>query len=505
MGGLAWGAPFAARLAVGCIARRHLRFLGTCRRRFGAHGGVAPPAATAVDGAVSRPVRLRARFAQLPARSRYVVLLLVPATAMEPLCDPGAALTRNKGRFGTALGQLYGWNALGCGGGRDPRRSHVHRKHRCGAHRLGGGRDRRPGSGSGLRHRPPLKMQPGEPPLPFRVPISEQGHARAGLVSRRLLAASFLCGAIVLALEVVWFRFLQLFVFASNLTFALMLAVVLLGIGLGGWLRRGGCASFHIGAEAVLALPVLSLLAGASIIVTTARSTMAWETFRASWSPPVRRLPGSRCASCCPCALSGALFTFMGAVLRTSAGEDSRAAGLLILWNAIGGAAGALAAGFVLLPRLEWSDPSSRSRSAMLVSPAGRLAPVQCSPPHHPCGLGRCGGSLLLALAVFLRNHGQALSGARGGPVGTRRQPLGQRTRGADRDHPLAVPGSLGRAGLPSFAHQRDLDVFLRSDQRALHEAVRLFAAGAAAEARDALLISYGVGMTAQALTDSPT
>src|SRR5262249_47056931 len=60
--------------------------------------------------------------------------------------------------------------------------------------------------------------------------------------ARRLLAASFLAGGTLLALEVVWFRFLLLFLSSSSLAFATMLAAVLLGIGAGGliaswWLK----------------------------------------------------------------------------------------------------------------------------------------------------------------------------------------------------------------------------------------------------------------------------
>src|SRR5947208_1621653 len=49
----------------------------------------------------------------------------------------------------------------------------------------------------------------------------------------RLLFVSFGTGAIVLCLEVVWFRFLRLYVPSSSTAFAVMLAVVLAGIGLG--------------------------------------------------------------------------------------------------------------------------------------------------------------------------------------------------------------------------------------------------------------------------------
>ena len=41
-------------------------------------------------------------------------------------------------------------------------------------------------------------------------------------------------GLILLALEVIWFRFLRLYVVSLPTAFAVMLAVVLAGIGLGG-------------------------------------------------------------------------------------------------------------------------------------------------------------------------------------------------------------------------------------------------------------------------------
>src|SRR6201981_2486550 len=50
----------------------------------------------------------------------------------------------------------------------------------------------------------------------------------------RLLFVGFGTGCILLALEVVWFRFLRLYVASSPTAFAIMLAVVLAGIGFGG-------------------------------------------------------------------------------------------------------------------------------------------------------------------------------------------------------------------------------------------------------------------------------
>ena len=64
-------------------------------------------------------------------------------------------------------------------------------------------------------------------PSPARGPAS----ARRGPAP--LLAAAFLAGGVLLALEVVWFRLLLLFVAGTRVAFALPLAVVLGGIGLG--------------------------------------------------------------------------------------------------------------------------------------------------------------------------------------------------------------------------------------------------------------------------------
>ncbi len=74
----------------------------------------------------------------------------------------------------------------------------------------------------------------------------------------RLLFVSFGAGCIFLALEVVWFRFLRLYVASSPTAFAIMLAVVLAGIGFGaivaGAMHRRSTPLNHL-------LPVLLLLA----------------------------------------------------------------------------------------------------------------------------------------------------------------------------------------------------------------------------------------------------
>src|SRR5262249_4947769 len=85
------------------------------------------------------------------------------------------------------------------------------------------------------------------PPPPSRSPSSDRclrgggetgrGSSEPSPVKRRALllaASSFVAGWLLLAFEVVWFRLLRLFVDPNALTFSILLAVVLSGIGLGG-------------------------------------------------------------------------------------------------------------------------------------------------------------------------------------------------------------------------------------------------------------------------------
>src|SRR5207248_6548707 len=70
----------------------------------------------------------------------------------------------------------------------------------------------------------------------------------------RLLIISFGTGCILLTLELVWFRFLRLYVASSATAFSLMLAIVLAGIGLGG--ATSGALSKKITRQQTL-LPIL--------------------------------------------------------------------------------------------------------------------------------------------------------------------------------------------------------------------------------------------------------
>ena len=169
-------------------------------------------------------------------------LLLVPSTAMGatlPLLVK--ALRARDPNFGSVLGRLYGWNTLGAVLGAilgelfllawlDVRSSAF----------VAGGLNGLAALAA-LAVSARLRSSASEP---AQAPSQDEARDLPGS-ARLLLAAAFLAGGIVLAFEVVWFRFLELFVWNSGSSFALMLAVVLAGIGarrpprrLSGWASR---------------------------------------------------------------------------------------------------------------------------------------------------------------------------------------------------------------------------------------------------------------------------
>lgn len=157
--------------------------------------------------------------------------------------------------------------------------------------------------------------------------------------SARILVAAFCAGFCLLALEVIWFRITLLITFGNSTAFAVMLAVVLAGIGLGGL--------------ATTKLQRLSSLQNPAVIVALLSGTMVTESFRyfpwefqqdPFWPSFVLMFPVS--------FLSGMLFPLLGRELFRELKSDSRASGYLALSNTIGASSGSFCAGFLFLTQL---------------------------------------------------------------------------------------------------------------------------------------------------------
>ncbi|MFP8881365.1 MAG: fused MFS/spermidine synthase, partial [Myxococcota bacterium] len=217
-----------------------------------------------------------------------LLILLVPSTAMGvtlPLLVKAAVA--QDANFGRVLGRLYGWNTVGavtgviCAevfliGWLGIRGSAVvaglvNGFAAAGAVVLA----RRAGRAAAVA---------AEPERPMAL------FARMPAGAWRVLVAVFLAGGSLLALEVIWFRLLLLFIHGSSLAFALMLATVLAGIGSGGlvgsaWLGRRPDASRHA--------PIVALAAGILCVAGYAGLRLVVDStateYVGDWAPTLTR------------------------------------------------------------------------------------------------------------------------------------------------------------------------------------------------------------------------
>jgi predicted membrane-bound spermidine synthase len=424
-------------------------------------------------------------------------LMLVPATAMGftlPLL--AKAVTGSDLNFGRVLGRLYGWNTLGgMAGAFCVELWLIGWLGQRGTALAAGALNLAAAAVALLLARRPSKSMTAAPETPSPRPLS--------IRSWRLLAAAFLAGATLLALEVVWFRFLQLFVFGTSFIFAAMLAAILLGIGGGGvlaarWLGRDP--------QAHRFAPIVALAAGVAV-----------ELSYATFEPGVGRgvyITGNTAAALSlflrlmlPTSfLSGVLFTLLGAAQRQECGEAAEAAGRLTFANTLGAMVGSLLAGFVLLPHLGMENALFASMlSYGLIACLATVLPA-AKQMHRYRHMVVVAAFALFALAGALYPFG--LMGRHFIPLVTARYTsadskllavhegmtetvmyLRSSFRGQPIRHRLMTNGhSMSATTLRGLRY------------------MKLYAYWALAvnpSTRNALLISYGIGSTAKALTDT--
>ena len=162
--------------------------------------------------------------------------------------------------------------------------------------------------------------------------------------------AAFLAGFTLLALEIVWFRYLLLSRNGTTLVFAMMLAIVLAGIGVGGLLVSRIRAQEKTVAGLIYLLPLLS-----AIWVMLGFGIYQWVyqhefvvLFSQLWAfilyATVLMFPTA--------CLSGMLFPLYGQTLFSEAHNETLITGKLTLLNTLGAALGVAVATFYLLPVL---------------------------------------------------------------------------------------------------------------------------------------------------------
>ena len=500
MTGLAAGNALAVRWAA--RIRRPLRAYALLEIGVGAAGAAAVLAAPALAPLLAPLFRALGDGAALTNLLRLAVafaLVLLPTTAMGiTLPVLTRAVSHDDRDFGPVLGGLYGWNTLGGMLGAvagelwliAPLGLRGTAFFAAGLNLLAAAlawwlsRRRTPAADAVE----PIGVGPDRKRLSPRA--------------RRLLAAAFLAGAGLLALEVIWFRFLQLFLFGTAMTFAFMLAVILLGIAAGGlaaslWLRRDPAA--HRWLPAVAGAAALATIAGYAAFSPWYRGAAFFI------DQPDATLALSLRLMLATSVLSGVIYTLAGAALRHELSGAGETAGHLTLANTIGSMAGALGGGFVLLPVLgmersifavaviygavaalcgpwRWADASRNVRLAWLAS----LGAVALALLLFPRG-AMATRHLQTSLARFLDEQTRVVALREG--VNQTTTTLRREWGGEPVSHRLVTNGH-SMSGT-DFADRRYMKLFVN------------WALAVNPRIRQALLISYGLGSTARALTDT--
>jgi len=232
----------------------------------------------------------------------------------------------------------------------------------------------------------------GGPPAeegPVRSPSAPpRGSAVPGLV------VAALSGLGALAHEVIWTRALVLLVGPTPHAFALILAAVILGIGLGSaaaapWadrVRRPGRALALVQSAAALSsLAVTGVLGELPLPVAA--------LVRAHAGEPGRLLVfeglGVLGLLLVPSMLFGATFPLAVSLVARAGEAPSAAVGRVLAWNTGGAVAGALLAGFVALPRL------GLQATLLAAAPVHALAALAA-----PAGRGRAAGVAAIAACL---------------------------------------------------------------------------------------------------------
>ena len=301
---------------------------------------------------------------------------------------------------------------------------------------------------------------------------------------RRLLAAAALAGALALGLEVIWFRVLLLYVPGSEAMFALMLAIVLLGIAIGGaaapLLARAGVVWVATGSSVAV---VLGYLVTGPLLIP---------------GPPAA-LPYGLTLMLPAAVLSGALFTLFGAELRGRAQNPQAAIGRLTTANTLGAALGAAGAGLLLLPWL------GMERSLFLLALGYALLPLvlvdsRAAWPRLWPALAAVAG---LALFPFGRIDSHLAEAAFTWQLGDNAKVV-QVTEGPTTTLQVLRYSRFGEtSGWRLLTDSYSMTGIDRYSRRYMD----LFAwlpLGLHAAPRSALLISYGAGNTAQTLLSDP-
>ncbi|HEY7171375.1 MAG TPA: fused MFS/spermidine synthase [Vicinamibacterales bacterium] len=392
MGGLAVGSFAAGRLAD--RVRNPLRWFGATEALIGVTAAASPLALAGLQRAyVALYPRLPHTLAALTfARFLIALLVLIVPTALMgatlPLVVKASAFRSSA--LGRQLGVLYGSNAFGAIVGTlaaglyfIPARGISSTFAIAAALNLVVG-----ATAAALSRRAPLAQEPID--AIDSAPPTASSDRPAVLTRRQLtivLAVFTLSGVISLALEVVWFRVLTLFLRPTVYGFAVMLATILTGIAAGSYIVTpllGGRRRW------VLVLAVLELATAVAIVLSFTPLSHINDVWR-QLDPYLSRvmpdylvfpMAGSLIAIFPTALLMGVAFPIGLHLWTTGTGgrhDEGGRLGRFYSLNVAGAIAGSLLAGFVLLPAFGSRLSLTMLAAAAFVSGSALLAVSEIS------------------------------------------------------------------------------------------------------------------------------
>ena len=425
-------------------------------------------------------------------------ILLVPTTAMGltlPVVLEDPALASHD--FGRAIGLLYGWNTLGAVTGALLGEMFLVKA-------LGlWGTSLVAGSVNCLAAALVLLLARATGPTPAISP-APASRLRLEVNYRppwRLLFVSLGAGALLLCLEVVWFRFLRLYVASSSTAFAMMLAVVLAGIGSGGVvsgtiLRR--VARLREWLPHILMLAAIAALLSYLFFPIPVLPTGVLSYYLESW----QKIALLSLALMFPVAfLSGMLFPSIVDLVQSSVESRINSVGITTLFNTSGAAAGPLVASFVLLPSIGFERTlilCAASYALLAAAMSGRES-WSAKRPHGAAMLGL--GTVFILLVLFFPYHRDEAHFANARRLfESENQHLVKKVEGSSDTWQLLRRDLFGEP----YYYRLMTNAFSMSATNPRNQRyMRLFAylpLTLRPESEDALLICYGVGVTADAL-----
>ncbi len=425
------------------------------------------------------------------------LLLLIPSTAMGitlPLLTK--ALSEHDPIFGRVLGRLYGWNTLGALIG--VLLTEFVLVEAAGVHATAWFAGVLNFGVAAIAWKIGRNIENTENQAKLKTETSEPIEQTSTVL--RFLSAAFLSGFCLLALEIIWFRFLMLFISGLSASFSLMLAIILAGIAFGGFTASGLLkkkpAFAQEGASMAFLLSVFCILTYAifpNIVKPYTQAVISKASGIFNVGFPLM-FPVS--------FLSGIFFTLIGTALRGHLQSETATTGALTLANTIGAALGAFSAGFFFLPTL--GIERALFLIAALYGIIGLLLMIGRSnvPRTTYVSAGLFGvGIMIFPIGDMEKHHilvpsQRLVSPKEVGKITEVREGLIETITYLEQQwqkKPLAYRLITNSYSMSSsdFRSRRYMKLFVYLPL-AVHP-----------DPKDALLISYGVGSTAKALTDS--